>query len=266
MTAPAPAPVAKRPASSVLAWIALGLAAIGLISAFVPILGVFAWMPLLAALIVGIIALVKRSAPKWASITAIVASVVGWVASVVMTFVFAAGLAGAAVEAVPTDAAELAESAAAEGSTVAESMPSSAAEAAESADSEGGALAVGEAGSLSDGTQFSVASTETVASAPDFMGDEQPGNYLKVDFTVTNGGTEAITVSSSDVTALSAGSEFSSDTGSATADGEAFFAKELNPGTSTSGTLYFSAPEGTAFDTVVFETMLTFGESVTVTL
>lgn len=255
MTAPAPAPVAKRPASSVLAWTALGLAAIGLISAFVPILGVFAWMPLLAALIVGIIALVKRSPPKWASITAIVASVVGWVASVVMTFVFAAGLAGAAVEAVPTDAAELAES-----------MPSSAAEAAESADNEGGALAVGEAGSLSDGTQFSVMSTETVASAPDFMGDEQPGNYLKVDFTVTNGGTEAITVSSSDVTALSAGSEFSSDTGSATADGEAFFAKELNPGTSTSGTLYFSAPEGTAFDTVVFETMLTFGESVTVTL
>lgn len=237
-------PVAKRPASSVLAWTALGLAAVGVISAFVPILGMFAWIPLLAALIVGIIALVKRSPPKWASITAIVASVVGWVASVVMTFVFAAGLAGAAVEAVPTDAAELAESAAAEGSTV----------------------AVGETGTLSNGTQFSVASAEAVASAPDLMDTEQPGNYLKVDFAATNGGAEAVYVSPSEVVALAGGSEFSYDSGSARVNGELFVSQELNPGESFSGTLYFSAPEGATFDTVVFEPMFTFGESVTVTL
>lgn len=90
------APGGPRPKT--LAIIALVLAVLGLIMAFVPGANLFAGVLLLPAFIIAIVALVKKNqGGKGFSIAALIISVVGWVASIVMivAFFLAAAASGA---------------------------------------------------------------------------------------------------------------------------------------------------------------------------
>lgn len=80
----APVPPAQRPKG--LAIVSLVLAGVGLILAFIPFVTWFAGIPLLAAFIIGIVALAsKKRGGKGFAIAGIAVSVVGWIVSVVVT-------------------------------------------------------------------------------------------------------------------------------------------------------------------------------------
>lgn len=89
------APVPQRDARpKTLAIIALALAAVGLILAFIPFLTWFSGVLLLAGFVVGLVALIgKKHGGKGFSIAAVVISVVGWIVSIVMSIV-SPGLGG----------------------------------------------------------------------------------------------------------------------------------------------------------------------------
>lgn len=86
---PAPAygvPTPAPPLPKTLAIIALVLACVGLVMAFIPFVTWFAGLPLLAAFIVGIVALANRKqAGKGLAIAAIAVSVVGWIVSIIFS-------------------------------------------------------------------------------------------------------------------------------------------------------------------------------------
>ena len=81
------APAGPRPKT--LAIIALVLAVVGLIVAFIPIANMFAGVLLLPAFVIAIIALVKKTqGGKGFSIAALIISVIGWIVSIVMIIGF----------------------------------------------------------------------------------------------------------------------------------------------------------------------------------
>lgn len=81
---------------SIISWIALGVAVLGFIIACFPGGILFAWLPLLAALILAIVGLVKQGR-KWAPLTALILSVIGGIVGVITLF---AGLAMAVNDAI----------------------------------------------------------------------------------------------------------------------------------------------------------------------
>jgi hypothetical protein len=92
-TAPAP------PRPKTLAVIALVLAGIGLVMAFIPIVTWFAGAALLAAFIIGLVALVnKKQGGKGFAIGAVVVSVVGWIVSIIVTIASFGMIGQAAIE------------------------------------------------------------------------------------------------------------------------------------------------------------------------
>lgn len=97
---PAPMPPATpTPRSQTLAIIAIALAAVALITAFIPGLTLITWLPGIAALVLGIIALVKKQHPGL-SITAIVVAPIAIVIAIVMGIVYAAAAISAGLDAV----------------------------------------------------------------------------------------------------------------------------------------------------------------------
>jgi hypothetical protein len=86
-----PAPAYGVPASApqlpkTVAIIALVLAGVGLVMAFVPFVTWFAGLPLLAAFIMGIVALAnKKQGGKGLAIAAVAVSVVGWIVSIIFS-------------------------------------------------------------------------------------------------------------------------------------------------------------------------------------
>lgn len=101
-TAPPPMPGAVPPPGGrpkTLAIIALMLAVIGVVMAFIPFVTWFSGLVLLAGFVVALIALIKTTqGAKGLSIAALVISVVGWVVSVVVSIASFAILADAATD------------------------------------------------------------------------------------------------------------------------------------------------------------------------
>lgn len=93
----APAVPAAPAKVSVISWIALGVAVLGFIIACVPGGILFAWLPLLAALILAIVGLAKRG-KKWAPLTALILSVVGGIVGVITLFAGLAVAVNSAIE------------------------------------------------------------------------------------------------------------------------------------------------------------------------
>ncbi|WP_217181404.1 DUF2510 domain-containing protein [Streptomyces sp. AC495_CC817] len=92
------------PASvSVLGLVGLGLAALGVVLAFVPITWAFSWILLGAGLIVSIVSLFLAG-KKWPGIVGLSLAVVGGViATVIGLILFVFGAVGQAIDAIPTD-------------------------------------------------------------------------------------------------------------------------------------------------------------------
>lgn len=97
--APPTGPVGNRPI--VLAIIALALAVVGLVMAFIPFVTFFSGLFLLAGFVMGLVALIsKKQGGKGFSIAAIAVAVVGWIVSFVVTIATIGIIGQAAQEAI----------------------------------------------------------------------------------------------------------------------------------------------------------------------
>lgn len=82
---PAPAVSAPKPTSGpILGAIALGLAVLGFIMAILPPVAFIAWLPIVAAIILAIVALVKRSRPLALPLVAIILAPIAWIIAIVV--------------------------------------------------------------------------------------------------------------------------------------------------------------------------------------
>lgn len=204
---------------------------------FIPLVGIVSGFILLAALILGIVALAKKSAPKWAGILAIILAVVGWIVGAIVAFVLVLGAAASVDNAI--------QDAGTSTGTV------------EAAQKDGSAVAIGETGSTGSGLEITVSEVSSVASAPSFTG-ETPGSFVKVSATVKNSGTKESTVTTADFAVTADGATYSAND-VAISDGKPVVALPLNPGLSADVTVYFAVPDGVSADSVVFDQKLSLG-------
>ncbi|MGO1592142.1 MAG: DUF4352 domain-containing protein [Ancrocorticia sp.] len=92
--------------------------------------------------------------------------------------------------------------------------------------------------------------TETIGS--DFTEETAQGEYIPVNISLTNTGSEAGYVFDNDITLQAGETTYSSSSDALFALDDAFVFEEINPGNTLSGTLAFDVPAGTAIDGLVF--------------
>lgn len=86
----------------------------------------------------------------------------------------------------------------------------------------------------------------------EYVNDTAQGEYIPVEVSVTNNGTDSEYVGDSDINLVAGESTYSSDSGAIMYLDDAFLFEEINPGNTLSGTLVFDVPEGTDIDSVTF--------------
>lgn len=107
--APAPAPFAPEPAApkqkSPLGLAALIVGAVAFVFAIIPVLSFIAWLPALAAIVLGIIALVQKGRARGFAWAGLALGVVAWIVAIIVSIASVAGLAGAVSESVASASA-----------------------------------------------------------------------------------------------------------------------------------------------------------------
>lgn len=220
------APAVKRTTSRI-GWVALGLTVLGFILAVIPGVSVFAWVVILPAFIVSIVALAKKNTAKAVPVISLIVSILAGIVAIIVTVVTAvAVVAGAASVVVDESTA-----------TVDEAM-----------------AGIGQVVTTDNGVDFTVdgvtCALPTYTSA--FGTDETAlGQYCEVKFTIANGGDKEAIIFPNYVGGLIGTTEFAADSILSTfADGS--MSVELNPGLSTAGVAILDVPVDQALEAVTF--------------
>lgn len=224
--------------SATIAWVAFGLSLAGFISAIIPGLSFFAWILILAAFVVSIIALAKKQKKGLSVISLILSIVSGIVAVVVSLATLLAVGAGAVAE-------------------VEDKMNASADEI------QGG---IGQVVTTEDGLAVLLNSVECGATEYEgtYSTETATGEFCVADFNLTNNGEEAATLFTSNFGALVGETAYDSvntlGVGGFGKDLE--YSIDLNPGLSIDGVVVIDVPAGTELDAVTFADM--FGEEIAI--
>ncbi|WP_083936262.1 DUF4352 domain-containing protein [Nocardiopsis ganjiahuensis] len=126
------------------------------------------------------------------------------------------------------------------------------------------ALGIGEAGQVGD-WRVTVNGTETAPTMGDEYFEEQAqGEFVIVDLTVENDGSEATTFDDSALFLIDADGNRHSATTSLSDD--AFFLEQINPGNRATGTAAFDVPEGTEAVALEVEDIWSFEEPIEISL
>lgn len=248
--------------SGALSWIAFGLALLAFLMAVVPASAGIAWLPALAAIVIGVIALVRRTHPRWASIVALIAAPVAWLIAIVVTIGSWALAVGGTVDEVampaPTTIVESAEPSAAdadaietEASEPEQSMPPRDAP-VESGEAAAVAAGIGAPVTVGDWTFTVLSVGAPVESVGDtYLSTEAQGVYLPIEVKLTNEGSEAQAFMASEITVFdSEAREFEYSTDAMLYGGDAAISwyDEVNPGNTIQGLIYFDMPDGTSVE------------------
>jgi hypothetical protein len=219
-------PVTKK-STSRIGWVALGLAILGFILSVIPGVSVFAWIVVLPAFIVSIVALAKKNTAKAVPAISLILSIVAGILAIVVSLLTAvAVVAGAA-------------------STVADEATATVDEAT---------AGIGQIVTTDDGVDFTVdgvtCALPTYTST--FATDQAAlGQFCEVKFTVVNNGEKEAILFPNYVGGLIGTTEFAADSLlSSYADGS--MSVELNPGLSTSGVAILDIPADQALEAVTF--------------
>lgn len=218
----------KAPASPVIAWVAFGLALAGLVFAIIPGVSFFAWVVILAAFIVSIVALAKKS-KKGLSVVSLILSIVAGVVAIIVSIVTAlavvAGAASAASDSLTASQDEI-------------------------------QAGIGQTVTTSDGLDFTLDSV--TCGQPTYEGqfgtETAIGQFCVVGFTLANNGSEPATAFINDFGGLVGETNvealFNIGVGGFAPDNGASI--ELNPGLSTTGTAVIDIAAGASLDAVTF--------------
>lgn len=230
-----------------LSILAASFAGLGLILAFV--LAGFAWLPCLAAIVLAIIALVRRSRLRGLAIAGIVVAPIAWLIAIIVAVASIASGIGTAIDQV-------------------DDAPSSASQPDDSGDGGAGVheAAVGDTVTNDDGVSFTVTKiTCGLAKAGDneFLEEKANGQFCEVKFTVDNGSSDSITVTASDVTGSIGDAKYESNT-TASKFGDDYFSTDINPGLSSNCVVYIDIPKDKQLDFITYSPLFSFGGDIVV--
>lgn len=133
-TAPAPAPAGTKQKNTV-GLIATIVGGVALIFAIIPVLSFIAWLPAIAAIVLGIIGLVQKNRTRGLAWAGLGLGIVSWIIAIVVSIVSVAGLANSVNDAVQEELASSAPAVTAPVEEVEESAPAQEAAPSEAADS-----------------------------------------------------------------------------------------------------------------------------------
>ena len=96
------------------------------------------------------------------------------------------------------------------------------------------------------------------------VGEDAKGQFCEVKFTVKNGGSKEITVTSSDLTGYIGSNEYGVDTSTISTFGGDYFSTSINPGLAADCDVFIDIPAGQALDYIKFKPAFSFADGVTV--
>ncbi|MGC5077407.1 DUF4352 domain-containing protein [Agrococcus sp. DT81.2] len=268
---PAPNPTWTPPApprTAVLPWLGFGSAALALLLAVIPFSAGIAWLPALAAIVLGIISLVRKSRPTWPSIVAVTLGPIAWVLAIIVTVVVwaiasADQMGPAAAPQQPVVVAtgepiEAEEPVAAPSSEPVESETETPVESPVPVAEPPALPGIGETVMVDDWafTVISVGARAATAGESRWSdGAQAQGEFVPIIVRVENHGAAAESFTPNDVVAIDPeGRQFSySSDASIYADDSLDWYDEINPGNAVEGAIYFDVPPGTPLDRVLLD-------------
>ncbi|WP_186329505.1 DUF4352 domain-containing protein [Agrococcus jejuensis] len=266
----APTPQAPRRVDGMA--LASGIVAgVALLSSFTHVTAFLTWIPAGIAIVLAVIALVKRAQPRWLPITAIVVAPLAWLIAIVVAVSGIALLASGASEAAPTVAAPTSQEP--EPVAVAESSPSQepvadvtpeptptqqpVAEPAPVVEDDGTGF-VGETLTNEDNISFTV--TGARCGIPyvgdQYFGDAALGQFCEVTGTIANWSDDAIYLYGGDFAGQIAGAEY--EASSQTLIAGSRFGMDVNPGLTVDVVLYYDVPATTNLEHVSYSDSWSF--------
>jgi len=233
------------PKKSILPLLSLIFAGVAFLFAVIPATSGLAWAFAVTAIVLAIVALVKKAQPRMLAIVAIIIAPIAWLISIIVFVVSLASGIGSAIDRSPgLDGPAPGVSQSAEESP-AEEQPSEEPAAAEPA--------IGETITNNKGVAVTFTSVQCgIATAgPQFLEEKAKGQFCEVRYTVLNGSKEKISLWASDVTGEIGGVSYETN-GSVSQFGGEYFTTDLNPGLSTDAVVYIDIPADKALEYVVY--------------
>ena len=248
-SAPAPA-VASKNTPGLIAMI---LAIVAFVLGVIPGASFLAWLPAIAAIILAIIALVKKGAPKKAAVAAIIIAPIAWLIAIIVSIALIASGAGSSIEEGFNDGLESTQS-----DSPSSEAPIDPAEPSEEPADDGEAR-IGETLTNNDGVSvtFTSVTCGIAVAGPEFLEETAKGQFCEVRLQVQNGSDAQISLYSSDITGRIGTAEYESNTIASSFGGESFYT-DLNPGLGTEGVVFIDIPADAALEYVVYRPLWSF--------
>ena len=229
-----------------LGLVALGLAVFGALLAVIPATNGFSWLFLFAGFIVGIVGLTRKNQGKTTSLVAIIVSFLFWIVSIIVGVALIAGGVSDAVEE--------------EMDSPAISEPAEE-DAADDAPAEEEGARIGDTVTTPNGVAVTLSAIEYgVANPNDLLISEVRGSLVAVKMSMTNGSSEAVSISGSSVNGTIGDAKYEAAAVLGNS-GTWYVYEEINPGLTAEFTAYIDIPADAQLDTVEFLTAAIFGES-----
>lgn len=238
---PLPAPAGKN----TIGLVALIFAGVAVLTAVIPAAAGSTWLFAIPAIVLGIISLVKKRAPKWYGLVAVIAAPIAWLIAIVVATVFVASSLTSSIN----DA--LSEQGGTPAAEAPQAEPSAAAEEPAPANTE---ATIGQTLTNNDGVAvtFTSVACGIATAGPEYFTENAKGQFCEVKYSVQNGGSEQITLLASDVTGELGGSTYESSSSLSSFGGD-MFTTNVNPGLGTDAVVYIDIPADKALEYIVFK-------------
>jgi hypothetical protein len=217
-----------------------------------------AWLPAIAAIVVAIVGLVRRSSPVWPSVVALVVAPVAWLVAIVVTVVsFASTVEPPSAQPLAPRETSVVQPTATEVSEPGDDAPSVTTEPEPSHDNASPApYALGDEVEVGDWLVTIVEVRSPISSVGNFGSAEAQGEFVPIAIRMQNNGNEAEYFFAGDLVAIDdRGRQFDYSTDAAIYSGDegASMLDEVNPGNAVSGILFYDVPEGTSLVAIEVE-------------
>jgi hypothetical protein len=246
-----PVPVAGPP-SKLLPILAAVFAGVGFLLA-IPAPGV-AWIFCVTAIVLAIVALVKRRQPRGLAIAAIIVAPIAWLIAIIVAVAGFASSVGDAIEDAPS---------------VSQPDATGDEDAGEADTGEGAGpkeAAIGDTVTNGDNVSFTVSAvTCGLATAGDneYLQEAASGQFCEVRFTLANGSDESISVYSGDVTGTIGDATYEAND-TASRFGDDYYSTDINPGLSADCIVYIDIPTDKKLEFVTYSPFFSFGGDVVI--
>jgi hypothetical protein len=244
---PQPAPAAPVRGRNIVGIVAFSVALFAFLLAVIPPTSFIAWIPSLAAIVLGIVGLTRKNQGKAFALTGLLVGIVAWILAIIVATASALVAVGTAID-------------------EANDAPSAGSEVEAGEPEEAPAEAVlGDTVTNDEGVAFTVSSVTCglPTAGEGFLVSEAVGQFCEVKLTIANGSNESINLSSWDFKGYVGEAEYEADGVASTFGGESI-SVDVNPGLATEAVVYFDLPADTTLEYVQYEALLSLSDALVV--